>query len=404
MRKKGLKYFIISCIFWLIPGLAAGLFSAVFFSIQQYDLTVRLTESALEDKSLPQALKSAVIMKNNTRQDTAADRFSDNRQDAEQYLESYGYGRLSSLPAHLPYTMGICISLFQGAGIICFFLRLRQNQYQRVRIGELTEYLKAAGHGQAKILSRKEDEFSYLEDEIYKTVFELACTKEEAVKDHEILTERIADIAHQLKTPLTSMSLMAELLGPAQTDQQEYLDRLKAQVERLKALVSSLLTLARLDSHTLEFRQDTIDMEELIHMSAEPLHELMRQKNIRLNIRRKSEEEIWIQTDMQWSAEAILNILKNCVEHTPENGEINVFYETNPLYVLVTAEDGGTGIPKKDLSHLFERFYRGEKAAKDSAGIGLALARSIIEAQNGQIRAENSPAGHARFTIKWYHP
>lgn len=391
MREKGVRYFIISCILWLIPGLTAGFLCAALISVHQYDFTADLAQSVLEGKEFPAALKAAGAP-------------NDNRQDAEQYLAAYGYKKFGSMSSHLPYTMLICITLFEIVGIIYFFIRRKNGQYRRIRIGELTEYLRAAGRGEAKALARKEDEFSYLEDEIYKTVFELACTKEAAVKDHEILSERIADIAHQLKTPLTSMSLMTELLEPSQAEQEEYLDRLKAQVERLKSMVTSLLTLAKLDSHTLEFRLEIVEMEELIELAVEPLQTLMEQKNIRFTVTHDSREEVWVQCDIQWSAEAFLNILKNCLEHTPKNGEINMFYESNPLYVLVSIEDGGAGITKKDLPHLFERFYRGENSAKDSAGIGLALAKSIIEAQNGQVHAENSSAGHARFSIKWYHP
>ena len=105
---------------------------------------------------------------------------------------------------------------------------------------------------------------------------------------------------------------------------------------------------------------------------------------------------------MQWTSEAILNVLKNCAEHTPQGGVIRINYEQNPLYTELLIEDGGTGFSKKDMPHLFERFYRGERAGKDSAGIGLALTKLILEEQNGQIRAENSADGHARFCIRFY--
>lgn len=393
MRKKEAGHFVISCIFWLIPGVMAGLLSAFFFSLEQYKFTVRLAESVLEGETLPAALKDA---------GKGGIQNEQTEQEAKQYLKSYGYREAGRLTEQLPYTMSICIPMFEAAGIIWFMIRRKEEKERKIRISELTEYLKEAGRGEAKSLSRREDEFSFLEDEIYKTVIELACTKEEAVKDHEILSERIADIAHQLKTPLTSMSLMTELLEPAQKGEEEYLYRLKAQVERLKGMVSSLLTLAKLDSHTLEFRQETIELEELIEVSAEPLREMMQQKHVRLEIRHDSDGEVCIQADMQWSSEAVVNILKNCLEHTPEGGKISVSYERNPLYVQVMIEDGGSGFQQKDLPHVFERFYRGEKAAKDNAGIGLALAKSIIEAQNGQVRAENSPAGHARFIIRLY--
>lgn len=387
MRKNGTGRFIISCIFWLLPGITAGFLSAVLFSCKEYRFTLRLAESVLEGESLPAALK---------------DGQKDTDPETADYLASYGYRRPGRLTEHLPYTMGTCIVLFEAAGIIWFLIRAKEDRRRRDRMNELTEYLGAAGRGEARVLVRREDEFSHLEDEIYKAVFELACTKEAAVKDHEILSERIADIAHQLKTPLTSMLLMTELLEPEKKEDAEYLRRLQKQAERLKGIVSSLLTLAKLDSHTLTFHRESVELEELIEMSVDPLNELMRKKNVGLEVRQDSAEEVLVQADLQWSSEAVLNVLKNCLEHTPENGKIILSCEKNPLYIQIKIEDGGTGFSKKDLPHLFERFYRGESSAKDSAGIGLALAKSILEAQNGHIHAENSPAGHALFTIRFY--
>ena len=232
---------------------------------------------------------------------------------------------------------------------------------------------------------------------------ELACTKEKAVKEHEVLSERIADIAHQLKTPLTSMSLMTELLEEYQTEEAAgYMAHLKRQVGRLTRLVNGLLTLARLDSHVIQFQQSRVEALELIKNAAEPLREILERENITLEITPKGEDDVFFSTDEQWTGEAVLNILKNCIEHTPRRGRICVNYHKNPLYTEIQVEDGGRGFSRKDLPHLFERFYRGEGAVKDSAGIGLALAKAIVESQNGHIQAENSPAGHARFRLRFY--
>ena len=155
---------------------------------------------------------------------------------------------------YLPFTAGICILLFQISGFITFSLRCREEGREQKRIRELTQYLRAVNSGEGVVLCRTEDNFSHLEDEMYKTVMELRSTKEAAVKNHEILAERIADIAHQLKTPLTSMSLMTELLEEYQTvETKEYYNRLSSQIERLKSLVAGLLALAKLDSHGIVF-------------------------------------------------------------------------------------------------------------------------------------------------------
>ena len=176
-----------------------------------------------------------------------ADRF---REDGEAFLKDYGYGPMRNWEKYLPYTMLISILLFQSAGFIIFGKQYIEIRNRKKRIQGLTEYLRHINSGDAAVLCRNEDEFSHLEDEIYKTVIKLQGTKEAAVTNHEILSERIADIAHQLKTPLTSMSLMTELLEEYQTsDTREYYTRLSNQIDRLKNLVSGLLALAKLDSH-----------------------------------------------------------------------------------------------------------------------------------------------------------
>lgn len=391
MKQRGMKAFLISFILWLIPVFAGGFVTAAFLSAHEYNMTANLAEAVQREGSLPEALKDAY-----RKEDEAGS-------SARAYLKRYGYRRLGRFTDNLPFTLMLNLVLFETAGCIVFFAEGKRKKKQAERITELTNYLKAADQGRAAVLMRKEDAFSHLEDEIYKTVAELYGTKEEAVKDHEILAARIADIAHQLKTPLTSMSLMTELLEPSQKEEQEYLERLKHQVERLKGLVDGLLALAKLDSHTLKLHMEAADMEDLLDAAKEPLQDMLDKRQVKLDVRPpESGQEIWINADMQWTSEAILNVLKNCAEHTPQGGVIRINYEQNPLYTELLIEDGGTGFSKKDMPHLFERFYRGERAGKDSAGIGLALTKLILEEQNGQIRAENSADGHARFCIRFY--
>lgn len=392
MKRMGMKAFLISFLLWLIPGFAGGVLSAAFLSMHEYNMTASLAEALQEEDSLPAALKNV--------QESGYD----GKNSGRIYLEKYGYRKMGRFTDILPFTLLINLVLFELSGCILYLVSVRAQQGRNDRITALTDFLKAADRGEAAVLMRKEDEFSHLEDEIYKTVAELTSTKEEAVKDHEILAARIADIAHQLKTPLTSMSLMTELLEPSRTEEQEYLDRLKHQVERLRGLVEGLLALARLDSHTLEFHTEEIEIEDLLDAAKEPLTEMLDRRQLRLDIQTtECDSEIPIKADMQWTAEAVLNVLKNCAEHTPDGGIIRLKCDQNPLYSELIIEDGGKGFSKKDMPHLFERFYRGERAGKDSAGIGLALTKLILEEQNGQIRAENSAGGHARFCIRFYH-
>ena len=277
------------------------------------------------------------------------------------------------------------------------------NYIKRKRIDNLAEYLYAINEGNYRINPRKkEDEFSILEDELYKTVVLLRENQEKERKEKEKLTNYLADISHQMKTPLTSMSLMIELLDdrPINGEDALYIERISAQIYRLNHLVSSLLTLSKLDVGTLTLEYKWINVYELVCTSVEPLILMIEKKEQQLSIQENS--DVVFMGDFYWSNEVILNVVKNCVEHTPCGGEISIVYEQNPICTQIIIEDNGEGFHKKDIPHLFTRFYKGENSAKDSVGIGLALAQSIVKKQNGEIRAENKKTGGARFTIKFY--
>ncbi len=388
--KKAWKTFF----FWLLPGTIFGILLAVFLSLQQFQVMKELSGNILQENSLEGGLKQS---------------FFPNTFQAEErgqvFLQEYGYHAMTFFWKYLPPAASISILVFQTVGWIQYGFWLKEENRRRKRIQALTAYLKSVNAGHAGSFTRMEDEFSFLEDEIYKTTTALNSAKEIAVKNHEVLEARIADIAHQLKTPLTSMSLMTDLLEEYQTQETlEYYNRLTSQITRLQNLVSGLLALAKLDSHGIVLEKKQFRIQDLIDISVETVKQMFTQKQIQLLISKELEQDTWICGDLEWTSEAVVNVLKNCWEHTPQNGKIFVSWSHNPLYVQLIIEDSGTGFTKEDLPHLFERFYRGTNAAKDSAGIGLALSKLIMEQQNGHILAENSLQGHARFIFKWYHP
>ena len=388
--KKAWKTFF----FWLLPGTIFGILLAVFLSLQQFQVMKELSGNILQENSLEGGLKQS---------------FFPNTFQAEErgqvFLQEYGYHAMTFFWKYLPPAASISILVFQTVGWIQYGFWLKEENRRRKRIQALTAYLKSVNAGHAGSFTRMEDEFSFLEDEIYKTTTALNSAKEIAVKNHEVLEARIADIAHQLKTPLTSMSLMTDLLEEYQTQETlEYYNRLTSQITRLQNLVSGLLALAKLDSHGIVLEKKQFRIQDLIDISVETVKQMFTQKQIQLLISKELEQDTWICGDLEWTSEAVVNVLKNCWEHTRQNGKIFVSWSHNPLYVQLIIEDSGTGFTKEDLPHLFERFYRGTNAAKDSAGIGLALSKLIMEQQNGHILAENSLQGHARFIFKWYHP
>lgn len=380
----------------LLAGMAAGLLLAFSVTFQEYRGFSEWVGAALEQDADMGEMhgiqeRFAAALKHRGPSDRAA---------GESWLREYGYRPWGRLGQHAVVLSVFCILMSEGIGWSLYWRQRKQQKREEERIEELTRYLLAAERGEAAVLSRREDAFSHLEDAIYKAVMELKSTKEAAVRGHEVLSGRIADIAHQLKTPITSMLLMTELLEDQQTEEgRECLQRLGSQIRRLQNLVHALLSMAKLESHTIRYETEAVDVESLIEGAAEPLLELLQSRQIRLDA---SGETAFIRADRQWTEEAVLNVLKNCAEHTPTGGQIRVRWQENPLYTEIRFTDGGKGFSKKDLPHLFERFYRGEGAQKDSAGIGLALAKLIAEQQNGQIYAENTIDGHAGFLLRFY--
>lgn len=244
----------------------------------------KLAGNVLQENSLERGLKQA--MGSNTGQV---------KEQGQAFLSEYGYRALSSFGTYLPFTASVSILFFQVLGWIQYGFWLKEENTRTERIQSLTRYLKAVNAGQGGSLTRREDAFSFLEDEIYKTTTALKGAKEIAVKNHEVLEARIADIAHQLKTPLTSMSLMTDLLEEYQTQEtREYYNRLTTQITRLQNLVSGLLALAKLDSHGIVLEKKQFRMQELVEISVETVRQMFTQKNVYLQISSEPEQDAWI--------------------------------------------------------------------------------------------------------------
>ncbi len=282
--------------------------------------------------------------------------------------------------------------------LLLFLYLLIKNSYKQ-RIAELTHFLEKVNYEkEISILSRREDDFSQLEDEIYKTVTKLRQMKENAVKERETLADNLADISHQIKTPVTSISLMTQLLDHEQNH--DYIVRIQKQTTHLEQLVHALLTLSRIDAGALRLKSEPVDIYTMLSLSLDALDEIISQKQILIIL--PNYPEITYQGDMEWSIEAFINLLKNCSQHSHFGGQIKLDYCNNPLYTEIHIEDNGDGFTDKDLPHIFERFYKGDNAINGGTGIGLSLAKAIIELQNGIIHACNLPGGGALFTIRFY--
>lgn len=267
---------------------------------------------------------------------------------------------------------------------------------KRQRMRELTEYLEQVNTGNAPILSALgEDDLSKLEDEIYKTVTYLYQTREEAVRAKKEFAQNLSNIAHQIKTPLTAISLCVQTMEGEEGKGEQ----IQRQLMRLTHLEEALLLLARLDAGTLALKREETDVYTLLMLAADNLQEIFSQWEVSADI--PELEKMAVKVDLDWTMEAVMNLMKNCAEHNA-GGCVHCLYEQNSLYTEIRIQDEGVGFDRGDLPHLFERFYRGKNAGEGGIGIGLALAKEIIERQNGTIRAKNLPEGGACFEIRFY--
>lgn len=298
--------------------------------------------------------------------------------------------------------MEVMIGIAAGSGMFLIWLLiwyLCRAKKEKERIVGLTDYLEKVNTGQEGVLlTTGEDAVSRLQDEIYKTVTELYQTREAALKARQSLAENMDNIAHQIKTPITSLSLSVQMMSEAPSS--EHLKEIRKQISRLTYLEESLLLLSRIDAGTLLFNKKEVDVFTVLTLAADNLQELFKKADVSVQIPELGEMLIW--ADMDWTMEAVMNLMKNCMEHTPPGGSVSCSYEENPLYVQIRIWDRGTGFAKEDIPHLFERFYRGKNAKAGSIGIGLSLAKAIVERQNGTIAAENSADGGACFIIRFY--
>lgn len=268
-------------------------------------------------------------------------------------------------------------------------------------MAKLAADIDAVLHGRQDIhfAHYTEGEISLLRSELNKLTVRLTEQTDQLQREKVQLAESMADISHQMRTPLTAVNLLLAGLSdtsPADEGYQRKIFALRRQVIRMDWLVNALLKLAKLDAGTVRFQRERVVLSDLVARAAEPLSILMEVKGQTLRINASGAAVC----DPAWTAEALSNILKNCTEHM-DSGEIFVTAEENAVCACICVRDTGSGIDPNDLPHLFERYYKGSGASEESVGIGLALSRSILAAQNGTLTASNY-AGGAEFKMKLY--
>ena len=297
------------------------------------------------------------------------------------------------------------LSIILIFSIIIIIVFVLYNKRQKNKIKEITNYIEQINNKNyaLDIQDNNEDELSVLKNELYKITVMLKEQAENSAKDKINLKNSLEDISHQLKTPLTSITIMLDnILDSPDMDLQtrnEFIKDIYREIANIKFLVQNLLILSKFDANTITFNEKEEKLEDIIEEAKQNVASICDLKNIQILVEGK--EDAKTTCDLKWQVEALTNILKNCAEHSNNNTKINVLYSENNMYSEIVIKDEGSGIDQKDLKHIFERFYKGKNSDKDSIGIGLSLAKTIIEKDNGFITVDSELGKGTTFNIKY---
>lgn len=274
--------------------------------------------------------------------------------------------------------------------ILYYFLKKRQKK----RIEELEELIDRLGEKNYSI-PMVQDDFSILEDKIYKIFIEFVEARESLEINSKKQIQNLEDIAHQIKTPITSMFFDLEMIDKDE-DNKKGIERLELQLERLNSLADILLKLSSLDANVDKMEKNEVLISEIIEYALDILRKSIDEKNIKIIFDYEDSE---IKVDYYWVSEALINIIKNALNRE-ETTKIKISTNKNPIYTEIIIEDDGGGIKEENFKKIFERFYKSPDSK--GFGIGLAMAKSIVEANNGDISVKNGKDG-AIFKIKFYN-
>ena len=284
-------------------------------------------------------------------------------------------------------------------------LYFRYNYKRKNDIKDIIKYIEQINRRnyELEIDSISEDELSILKNEVYKTAVMLKEAALNSNKDKLNLKKSLEDISHQLKTPLTSiLVLLDNLIDEPDMDssiRNDFIIDIKRNVININFLVQALLKLSKFDANTVHFIRKENDLEMIVKEAIKNVSTLCDLRNI--NIKLNTLENAKVECDAKWQIEAITNIIKNAIEHSKDNSSIIINIDNNRVYSKIEVIDFGDGISKRDIKHIFERFYKGENATSNSIGIGLALAKTIIEEDKGTIAVESNES-NTKFTIKYF--
>lgn len=304
----------------------------------------------------------------------------------------------------------ICFIINVWAGAFCLVLGIALTgvyfyniKKRNDKINELNNYLSlmCSGNFDLDIMDNSEGEMSILKNNLYKIMTLLKTQNEQLNTDKLYLADSLADISHQLKTPLTSMMVMSDLLKDEKNEDKrnEFLSIIEVQLDKMKWLITNLLKISKLDAGTTEFKHEKFNISPVLEKSLKPFYVTCDIREIEIDNEINDFEFVG---DDNWTGEAIENIIKNCIEHTENNGKLRFFSERTNVYNSLFIQDNGCGISKEDLPHIFERFYHGKNSSSESVGIGLALAKTVLEKENGDIIVKSELGKGSIFELRFY--
>lgn len=293
------------------------------------------------------------------------------------------------------------ISLALGIILSVVFYVFTKQRYRKIE--ELNDYLSevCSGNYELAVNDNAEGELSILKNNLYKVMILLRTASEDAKKDKLYLADSLADISHQLKTPLTSMMIITEVLQDEKDEEKRagFIRIIEEQLEKMKWLITTLLKLSKLDADTADFNMKSLNCADIIDRSINPFLVQAEIRKIKIS---KHMNPFIFTGDENWSVEALENIIKNCLEHTSDGGTLNINTNSTTIYNEIEISDNGSGIAKEDLPHIFERFYHGKNSSAESVGIGLALSKAVFSKENANIDVKSKEGIGTKFTIRFY--
>ena len=395
MKNKTIKKYILSLIILLIFNVS------LIFILNRYEYKmyaknynnkINTIISSIKDK-YPDIEESDII------------EIINSEQDSEDILSKYGINSIilnDKVNNKIRIISLIIIITFDSLIILIFYL---YDKNKSKKIKEITKMISKINNRQfdIDINDFNEGELSILKNEISKTTIMLRQVADNSINDKLNLKDSLGDISHQLKTPLTSITIMIDnILDNPDMDEKtrkKFLINIKREILNINFLVMSLLKLSKFDANVVKFNKESVYLKDIINESIKNVSMIKELKNITIKV--SGDDNIKLLCDFKWQIESITNILKNSIEHTSEYGTVEVNYSENKLYTRILIKDNGKGIDSDDLPHIFDRFYKGKNGSNDSFGIGLSLSKTIIEKEGGSITVKSTPNIGTIFTIKY---